>query len=47
VDEADKHKDMQELARQQWLKRAKRLGLVGEGFADQPVQPPPAGPRTP
>jgi CBS domain containing-hemolysin-like protein len=46
VDEADKHKDMQELARQQWVKRAKRLGLVDEGFADQPV-PPPAGPRTP
>jgi len=28
VDEADKHKDMQELAREQWLKRARRLGLV-------------------
>jgi len=47
VDEADKHKDMQELARQQWVKRAKRLGLVGEGFGDQPVQPPAAGPRAP
>jgi CBS domain containing-hemolysin-like protein len=30
VDEADKHKDMQELAREQWLKRARRLGLVQE-----------------
>jgi CBS domain containing-hemolysin-like protein len=47
VDEADKHKDMQELARQQWVKRARRLGLVGEEFADQPVPPPAAGPRTP
>jgi CBS domain containing-hemolysin-like protein len=34
VDEADKHKDMQELAREQWLKRARRLGLVGETFRD-------------
>jgi CBS domain containing-hemolysin-like protein len=34
VDEADKHKDMQELAREQWLRRAKRLGLVGEDFVE-------------
>jgi CBS domain containing-hemolysin-like protein len=34
VDEADKHKDMQELAREQWLKRAKRLGVVGEDFRE-------------
>jgi CBS domain containing-hemolysin-like protein len=34
VDEADKDKDMQELAREQWLKRARRLGLVGEDFRD-------------
>ena len=34
VDEADKHKDMQELARDQWLKRARRLGLVGEKFPE-------------
>lgn len=33
VDEADKHKDMQELAREQWLKRARRLGLVSGDFA--------------
>ncbi|MDH3496524.1 MAG: hemolysin family protein [Gemmatimonadota bacterium] len=32
VDEADKHKDMQALAREQWVKRAKRLGLVSEDF---------------
>lgn len=34
VDEADKHKDMQELAREQWLKRAKRIGVVGEDFRE-------------
>jgi CBS domain containing-hemolysin-like protein len=34
VDEADKHKDMQELAREQWLRRAKRLGVVGEDFRE-------------
>ena len=34
VDEADKHRDMQELAREQWLRRAKRLGLVGEDFVE-------------
>lgn len=28
VDEADSHQDMQALAREQWLKRARRLGLV-------------------
>jgi CBS domain containing-hemolysin-like protein len=38
VDEADKHKDMQELARQQWLKRARRLGLVDETFTGHPGQ---------
>jgi CBS domain containing-hemolysin-like protein len=38
VDEADKHKDMQELARQQWLKRARRLGMVSEDFSDQPTR---------
>ena len=30
MDEEDTVRDMQELARQQWLKRAKRLGLVSE-----------------
>ena len=35
VDEADSHKDMQALAREQWLKRARRLGLVDEAFTDQ------------
>jgi CBS domain containing-hemolysin-like protein len=35
VDEADKHKDMQALAREQWLKRARRLGLVGEDFEER------------
>ena len=30
VDEADRTEDMQTLARQQWLKRARRLGLVPE-----------------
>jgi CBS domain containing-hemolysin-like protein len=39
MDEADKHKDMQELARQQWLKRARRLGLVSDTFVE------PAGQR--
>jgi CBS domain containing-hemolysin-like protein len=28
VDETDAHQDMQELARQQWFKRARRLGIV-------------------
>ena len=38
VDEEDTARDMQELARQQWLLRAKRLGLVSENlkeFTDQ------------
>lgn len=43
VDEADKHKDMQELAREQWLKRARRLGLVDERFTDQPTANPAQG----
>jgi len=43
VDEADKHKDMQELAREQWLKRARRLGLVQDGGSG-PVPPPAAPP---
>jgi magnesium and cobalt exporter, CNNM family len=47
VDEADKHKDMQELAREQWLKRARRLGLVGDEFdertAGRPNPPPDLG----
>jgi CBS domain containing-hemolysin-like protein len=30
VDEADAVQDMQELARQQWVKRAKRLGIIPE-----------------
>jgi CBS domain containing-hemolysin-like protein len=34
VDEADSHQDMQALAREQWLKRARRLGLVDETFSD-------------
>jgi len=32
VDEADSVEDMQVLARQQWFKRAKRLGIVPEDF---------------
>jgi CBS domain containing-hemolysin-like protein len=40
VDEADKHKDMQELAREQWVKRARRLGLVSSDFADTESRPP-------
>ena len=45
VDEADKHKDMQELAREQWLKRARRLGLVSADFdgTDPRRATPPAG----
>ena len=39
VDEADKHKDMQELAREQWLKRARRLGLVQDDLPDPPTPP--------
>lgn len=35
VDEADTVHDMQELARRQWLQRARRLGLVQEG--DDPL----------
>jgi CBS domain containing-hemolysin-like protein len=42
VDEADKHKDMQELAREQWLKRARRLGLVNSDFAGVEPKPPAA-----
>ena len=44
VDEADKHKDMQELAREQWLKRARRLGLVNadfDGTDSRPASPSP------
>ena len=32
VDEADSAEDMQELARQQWLKRARSLGVVSDDF---------------
>ena len=32
VDEADSDEDMQELARQQWLSRARRLGVIPEDF---------------
>ncbi|MDH4046273.1 MAG: hemolysin, partial [Gemmatimonadota bacterium] len=38
VDEADKHKDMQELAREQWVKRARRLGLVSGEFTSGGTQ---------
>jgi CBS domain containing-hemolysin-like protein len=34
VDEEDQVTDMQELARQQWLKRAKRLGLISENLEE-------------
>jgi CBS domain containing-hemolysin-like protein len=44
VDEADKHKDMQALAREQWLKRARRLGLVDDEFAEGATHPPPPTP---
>jgi CBS domain containing-hemolysin-like protein len=30
VDETDAHQDMQELARQQWFKRARRLGMISD-----------------
>ena len=30
VDEADAVQDMQELAREQWVKRARRLGILPE-----------------
>ena len=36
VDEADSAEDMQELARQQWLSRARRLGVVPDGFGPAP-----------
>ncbi|MGD2134765.1 MAG: hemolysin family protein [Gemmatimonadales bacterium] len=36
VDELDSVEDMQGLARQQWYRRARRLGLVPEGMADAP-----------
>lgn len=39
VDEADKHKDMQELAREQWLKRARRLGIVHDDATTPPPRP--------
>lgn len=35
VDEVDSVEDMQALARQQWFRRARRLGLVGEDMDDQ------------
>ena len=34
VDEADSAEDMQELARQQWLNRARRLGVVSDDFGE-------------
>ena len=34
VDEADSAEDMQELARQQWLSRARRLGVVSDDFGE-------------
>ena len=34
MDEEDTVRDMQELARQQWLRRAKRLGLVAENLEE-------------
>ena len=36
VDEADSAEDMQELARRQWLDRARRLGVVPEDFGPAP-----------
>ena len=36
VDEADSAEDMQELARQQWLNRARRLGVVSDDFGEGP-----------
>ncbi len=36
VDEADSAQDMQVLAREQWLRRARRLGLVPEHMEDAP-----------
>jgi hypothetical protein len=34
VDEADSVEDMQAMARQQWLRRARRLGIVPEDLED-------------
>lgn len=34
VDEADSHRDMQQVAREQWLKRARRIGVVPADFHD-------------
>jgi CBS domain containing-hemolysin-like protein len=34
VDEADSARDMQVLAREQWLRRARRLGIVSEDDSD-------------
>ena len=44
VDEADSVEDMQEHARQQWYRRAQRLGLVP---SDASGQPPAATPNAP
>lgn len=38
VDESDQEQDMRELARKQWLKRAKRMGIAPEEF-DNPANP--------
>ena len=38
VDEVDSVKDMQEMARQQWIKRARRLGLIAEDGAQSAEQ---------
>ncbi len=35
VDEADSVADMQEMARQQWFKRAQRLGIIPEERSDE------------
>jgi len=46
VDEADAVRDMQELAREQWVKRARRLGILpedGEKGENGEGGPPPAG----
>ncbi len=40
VDEADSVDDMQKLARQQWLRRARRLGLVPEDFDGERFEKP-------
>ncbi len=47
VDEVDAVEDMQELARRQWYKRARKLGLATEGGAPPAEAPSPFDPASP